>query len=268
LRRWSHVATTYDGRQLRLYVNAQLEGVFDHWSSHQPERATLNGADLPFGLMSNPEQVPSVLLGEFSLKVTVRCGALEPSPAPIFLIAGLQSINALELVAAGSELRVRYPQQARRLGLAPADYRIPGALENCGPGQSQSMSFKGPLQASRLYDAQGGELRGVRPGIGSAWSFLLDSQWLPWWLVAAVSCFYLTALVFPFGFWVRPTIVSAVAVMAMVMSFTGAPRVWGLAPLAWPDAVSIAAGSLLGVAASWKFRRAVAPVGQGPTSLA
>jgi len=255
---WTHMATTYDGRQLRLYVNGQVESVFDHWSTHQPVRATLNGVELPFGLMTNPQQLPAVLLSGFSLKVTVRCGALEEEPAPAFLIAGLQSINVLELLAAGSELRVRYPQQARQLGLAPADLRIPGALTDCAPGTNYSVDLQGPLQASRLYDQRGVELRGVRPGLGSAWSFLLDSQLMPMWIVATVSACFLVALVFPFGFWVRPTLASAAGAAVLLASFALAPRVWDLAPAGSSDVVSAGAGFVMGVLVSVRARRVAA----------
>ena len=252
--RWSHMATTYDGRQLRLYVDGQLEDVFNHWSTHEPIRASLNGINLPFGIMTKPERFPAVLLGDFLLRVTLRSCGPERQPAPVFMIAGLQSVNVLELLAAGSELRVRYPQRARQLGLAPADYRIPDALEGCAPGTNFSLDLQGPLQSSRLYDQQGVELRGLRPGIGSAWSFLLDSQLMPPWIVATVSGSFLAALLFPFGFWVRPTLASTIGAAILIASFALAPGLWNLAPTAWLDIAPAGAGLLIGVIASVRFR--------------
>lgn len=65
-RRWSHVATTYDGRFLQMYIDGQLAGVTANWSTHHPSHVELNGDNLPFGVMRDPRSVPSILLGDFS----------------------------------------------------------------------------------------------------------------------------------------------------------------------------------------------------------
>ena len=253
LRRWTHLATTFDGRFLRMYIDGQLAGVTAHWSTHQPSHVTLNSADLPFGIMRNPQRLPEILLSDFSLDVAVTCGALLKQPAPFFVIAGIQSIDALELIATGSEVRVRYPRKAQRLGLAAVDQRIGGALDGCAEGQSRRFVVQGPLQRSTLRDVAGRELKGVRPGVGSAWSFLLDSQLLPLWLVALVSGCCLAAAAFPFGLWSRGLASSTVAVVALLANVFLVPRFWGLQAPGGFELLAIAAGASLGVVMSRKL---------------
>jgi hypothetical protein len=157
-----------------MYIDGHLAGVTAHWSTHHSSHVELNGDALPFGVMRDPRSVPSILLGDFSLDVALTCGPLLKQPAPFFVLAGIQSIDALELIAAGSEVRVRFPRVAQRLGLAFVDQRIDGALAGCAPGESRRFVVRGPLQNARLGDGSGAERQGVRPSIGSAWSFLLD----------------------------------------------------------------------------------------------
>jgi VanZ family protein len=250
LKQWTHMALTYDGRMLRLYIDGQPAREFAHWSTHHPERVTLDGIGLPFASMREPERLPEKLFSDFSLDVSLRCGLLQPEPAPVFLIAGIQSINALEILAAGSELRVRFPRRAQQLGLAPADYRVPGALSACASPGSQRVLIRGPLQRVRLYDADGVELRGTGPGLGSAWSLLLDSQLLPIWVVLVISCSYLAALVFPFGFWARATPSSGIGVVILLASVFLVPRVWGFQPAGWQELLAIGAGLCVGAVAA------------------
>ena len=239
-----------------MYINGRPAGDFAHWSAHLPGQLTLNGSVLPFGPMRQPQRLPSVLFGDFSLRLTVTCGTLEAQPAPVFMIAGIQSINALELLTAGSELRVRFPRKAQRLGLAPADQRIAAALAGCAAGQHHDFLLRGPLQRSRLYDDDGSELPGFRPGLGSAWSFVLDSQLLPLWVVETVSAVYLAVLVLPFGFWARATAMSIAGALTLAVSFMLLPGLWGLQVPGVLEVFAIVTGLLLGHLAARRRPRA------------
>jgi VanZ family protein len=255
LRAWTHLATTYDGRFLRMYVNGQLASEFAHWSTHQPSHVTLNGSALPFGIMRDPQRLPAILLGDFSLDITVTCGELVDQPAVFFLIGGIQSINALELLAAGPEVRVRFPQKAQRLGLASVDQRIGGALTGCTAGPNRRVLVQGPLHRARLLDAVGSELRGIRPGVGSTWSFFLDSQLLPLGLVVLVSACYLAALAFPFGLWARGLVPTVVAVVTLLATTFLVPLLWDQETAGVREQLALTAGVVLGLFASWRLRQ-------------
>jgi hypothetical protein len=108
--------------------------------------------------------------------------------------------------------------------------------------------------------------------IGAGWTLLCASQYLPAWLQVVLNSVWITALVWPIGFWVRAPVKTAVAGASLVISIWVLPRVAGLAPTppveigmtivgsswgrfcAWPEARWYPEGRHLGVV--WVHRAA------------
>ena len=247
--RWTHLASTFDGRIIRLYVDGRLAGSHVHWSSHHPVRASLDGLDLPFGSVAGPSGFRSRLSGPFVLNTLIQCGTVQEAPAPVFLVGGIQSIDVLSLEAAGSELRVRFPTWARRLGLASADHRISGVFSACSPGETLSLALAGPLQQPR-FDVDGRAVPVALPGLGSGWTMLTDSQVMPITIVAMLSACYLGILIFPFGFWARASAPSVVGSVILLGGLYLVPGLWMMRPLDLAGSVAVGMGLVLGVIAS------------------
>jgi VanZ family protein len=217
--RWTHLASTFDGRSIRLYVDGHLAATRRHWSSHVPVRTSLNGIDLPIGPVSDAKTFRSLLSGAFTLRTSILCGDVPDVPAPVFQVTGIQSIDVLSLEAVRTELRVRFPTRARSLGFASPDLRVPKAFAECSPGKTLSFALKGPLRRLQVEDGGDGVLWTYRPGIGSLWAVLVESQIMPVPVVEALTACYLAALVFPFGFWGRTTLRTAVGAVILSAAF-------------------------------------------------
>jgi len=253
--RWSHLASTFDTRTIRIFVNGQLAAMREHWSSHRPVAASLDGRSLSFGAVSDPVAFRQSLEGPFELRATIDCGPVAATAAPILLVSGLQSVDAFSLLAAGDELQMRYQTWARRLGLDSPNYRMPGALSTCRPGRQLSLVVHGPLAAPRL-EVEAGTVGGaVSPGPGSLWAVAVDSQALPAWLVVVVSSGWLAALVLPFGYWSRRAWSTAVGAVLLTGGLTLLPQRLGTRGPEGLDWLAVAVGLSAGVVASAVRRR-------------
>jgi hypothetical protein len=246
---WTHLAVAYDGRAMRLHINGRPVVRMRHWSAHDTHRATLNGEPLSPGPVASPSALRAAVSGPFSLRLTLRCGALEREAASVFVLVGIQSIEVLNIDAAGTELRVRWSSWARRAGLAPVEYRVPHALSGCATGTTRSFSLKGPLPSLQLFDGDGGTMHDLGPGVGSGWAFLLDSRIMPSRVVASASCVYLALLVLPFGFWARASLPTLVGTLILAGALVSTPKAFGFPPVDAIQAIACAAGAFVGVLA-------------------
>jgi hypothetical protein len=248
-RDWTHLALVYDGRAMMLHINGRPNVRLRHWSSHDTQRVTLNGEDLSSGLVASPSTVRSDMTGPFSLGITLRCDTLDPEAASVFSLVGLQSIEVLNIDAAGTELRVRWSSWARRAGLVPVEYRAPHALSGCAPGTTRSFTLTGPLPTPRLFDGGGSAMQDFGPGVGSGWGFLLDSRIMPAPVAAATSRLYLALLILPFGFWARASLPTLIGTLVLTAAFISTPKAFGLEPVDVAQTIACAAGALVGVLA-------------------
>jgi hypothetical protein len=244
---WTHLAMTYDGQWITLFVNGRPSARLRHWSTHYPLAMSLNDLDLPPGFVSSPPQFRSMLSGQFVLRIAVTCGPLQNESAPVFTVFGVQSQEVLAIDASGPDLFLRPLQRALRVGLTPVEYRVPDVLAGCLPGHTRSFAVRGPMQDLQVEDANGRPMERTRPGVGSGWAFLLDAGVMPAPLVATVSIAYLALLVLPFGFWARVALPSTMGAVLFAGTLWGVPKVWGTAAVSGLEGAGMVAGALLGV---------------------
>ncbi|HSL21128.1 MAG TPA: LamG-like jellyroll fold domain-containing protein, partial [Vicinamibacterales bacterium] len=242
---WTHLAVTYDGQSIRLYVNGDLSSAIRRWSPHRPASASLSGMDLPSGRVAAGRSVERALRGDAALETTIVCGPLARSTGPVFLVQGERDAPALTLSAQGSDLALGIATLPRRLGFAAPYFQVPGALDSCPPGGSVRLAITGPLQHPRA-SVDGQPFPGESPGVASAWAFVVHSHLLPRTVRIACTLLWLVLLLFPFGFWARASLATAAGTAILALAFTLVPRVWNVAPLDAPGAAACIAGVTLG----------------------
>lgn len=255
---WTHLAMTYDGRLIRLFVNGMLASTRVHWSPHRTERVSLNGMELTPGLVPDAAAVRNVLTSTVTLETTLICGALEDRPAPAFLIAGLQSSEALSLVASGSDLFIKPLAWPGRLGLASPATRVSGVLNRCEPSGRLPLTITGPLQNPSVMHGHDA-LRVTTPGLGSGWAFAIHADLLPDWVEVMATAVWLALLAMPIGMWARWTFIGAVGLALVVMTLLYIPNLFHVRSLYAHEVTALMIGSILGIVARATSRRAMRP---------
>jgi hypothetical protein len=263
---WTHVAATYDAQVLRLYVDGRLAASLRQWSPHRPVRTTLGGVDLPAGPVPVPADLRSQVLGDLDLDVTLECGVRQATPAPAFLLLGVQSIEVLAVDAAGAEVHVRASTWAERLGIRAPPSRATGVLEDCRPGKRVAFEVTGPLARPTVIREDGTRAPIWIPGVGAAWALALDSRILPVPLVLILSVGFVAALTMPFGYWARAALPTA-AGASIAVACLGLAAAWSGMPVAgWPEGAGACLGTGLGaLGARARQRRIRSRCERGPS---
>ena len=252
---WTHLAVSYDGQGITLFINANPTVRLRHWSPHHTVHAIVDGMLLPPGFAASASELRTILSGRFELRMLLRCGAHELEPGPVFEIIGVQSREALVVDASGSELRVRPGSPARTLGLAPTEFRLAGALQGCEPGGSAAFVMKGPLQNPQVLAGDGRVVATRGPGIGSAWALLFDSRLFPARAVTLLSTIFLAVVAAPYGFFARWSRQSVIGVLMLAGTAVLAPMAWGTPAID----VAQSAGMVIGILAGAAVRIRCAP---------
>lgn len=244
---WTHLAATFDGQAIRIYVDGALAATTLHWSPHRLVSASLDGRPLAFGPVPDPAAIRRTLLGDIALRAVVACGALDGQEAPVLRLATLRDVDVLQVAASGTELLVRPWTRARSLGLPSPPHRFTAGLDACPPGGEAGLAFDGPLQ--RLSARRDGiPIAGASAGLDAAWAFVLHAELLPGWFGAVVTVAWLAALAVPFGFWARKAVPSGVGLALLLSSLASGPVLWRVRPPSAQDWSAVGSGLIVGLA--------------------
>ena len=251
--KWTHLAATYDGRTLRVYIDGRTAGTDRWWSNHQPANVSLDGRELPLGAFVDRDDVSRSLAGSLTMRATVTCGTPEPAATPVFLLMASRSVSVLNLLSEGDDLLLRPSTRARRIGLSSPDYRVPGVFSQCARGQQVGVQVIGPFQNARAeIDGRTVEVAGL--GLGSAWALLIHSALLPAWLRTACTIAWLGLLAAPFGYWMRPTLATTLGAAVLLLTFWFIPRVWPVQPIDGIQLAAVCSGVLVGAMGQARVR--------------
>jgi hypothetical protein len=245
---WTHLAMTFDGQVIRLYVNGVLSSSRVHWSPHRPERVSVNGQELAVGLVPDPAAIRNALTTVMTLETTLLCGAPQETPAPALLIGGLQSSEALALVASGGDLFIKPLSHAGRMGLASPSTRVKGAIERCAETGRLPLTIAGPIQNPRVMHEHAA-LRAPAPGLGSGWAFVIHADLLPAWTEVVAAAVWLALLSVPIGMWARWTVLGVASVGLVVAALLFVPTLFHVREMYGYEAAAMIVGGVLGFVA-------------------
>jgi VanZ family protein len=250
---WTHLAVTYDGQSMRLYVDGALTSRKVLWSPHRPARISLNGVDLRPGVVEDPGTFGASLLDSVALDLVLTCGSVDDLPAPAFLVGGIQSTEPLALIASGSDVFVKPLARAARFGLASPATRVSGALSGCAPGNHLPLTVRGRLQNPEIRRA-GERLQASTPGVGSGWAFLIHSDLLPAWAERTGTIVWLALLAAPLGLWARWTALGTAGMSVAILTLLYLPHVVHVRALNGDELAGLLIGAAVGLVGHARLR--------------
>jgi hypothetical protein len=250
---WTHVAVTYDGAVLSLYVNGGLVSRRLRWYPGPISAATLGGLTIPASISRESPQLRARLVAGDALRVHTVAVAPVSALAPLVTLHDAERHEILLLAARGEDLLFRVRTRAAAANLDSPAILAPGALTGLRPGEGLTIAVS---RVGRRYcvEANSRSTCGLGFTLGMGWAFLAYTQMPPGWIPAALNLAWMAVIVLPVGFWLRrrwesflgiAIILAAAALVCVVGSLTIPPQEAAVAILAL----------LLGRASAWLWRR-------------
>jgi len=247
---WTHLALTYDGAILRLYVNGSQVASHTRWSRDRVLDASVGGLTVHPGLLPHSPELRQRLLAGAPIQVQALAGPRVPTLVPLLSLYDEAQHAIVFLGPEQDDLVCRFHNRAAALGLNTPEHRRAGALRGIAPGDTLTITISHNRHGYCL-EVNGTSTCGLGFTIGMGWALFLYSPALPTWLHAVLSSIWMAALCFPVGFWARLGWGSYVAGIVLVVGLLLLPQATGL--LASPLAQMGAAVS--GLVAGWGWRR-------------
>lgn len=245
---WTHVALTCEGALLQLYIDGRLVMRRLRWYPGRVISATVDGLEVPSGLITEWRRLRERLLAGAPLRVQAIAAAAVPTELPLVTLHDASRNEILLLAVEGDDVIIRLRTRAAGAGLDSPALRAPGLMRGLVPGDPFAVVVSRP---GRRY-CVGVDTRltcGLGFTAGMGWSFVAYSQIRSEWAHRVLNLLWVAALLAPFGFWLRrrweSLLGGIVLLSAIVLPF--AFRSLDVAPLEVAAAVGgVAVGRMLG----------------------
>jgi hypothetical protein len=220
------------------------------WYGGRVMEASVDGLEIPEGVLRNSPQVRQQLLANAAVHVLARAGPPPQGLAPLFTVHDQHHHEILLLGVDGDDLVFRYRTRAVAWGFIGPELRAWGAL--------RGIRWRTPLtvivhRAGYGYcvSVNATERCGLGYTIGTGWALLLGNQPVSIWLRPTLNVAWLAALFFPSGIWARFGWTFAATAGLALASLLLLPAPIGLLPT--PRAELL--GALAGLLAGWATGR-------------
>lgn len=199
---WTHVALTYDGAVLALYLNGRPAGRRLRWYPGGVVDASLGNVAIPAGASLRSKQLRQRLLSGEPLRVRAVVAAPVSTPAPFLTLLDHFRNELLLVAAVKDDVMFRLRTRAAAAELDSPAVRAPGVMRGLGVGDDVTLTVR---RTGRTYcvDVNTRSACGLGFTLGMGWTFFAYSQIPPGWPHAALNAVWMAVLVFPFGFWLR-----------------------------------------------------------------
>jgi glycopeptide antibiotics resistance protein len=248
---WPHVALTYDGALVSLYVNGDLVARRLRWYPGRVQSVTVDDKEIPDGPVTASHELRARLLMGAPVTVRAVSAGRVATMAPLVTIHDRSKNEIFFLAADGEDIVIRLRTRAAAAELDTPAIRATGVLKGIDPAAAMTVTVRrsgGTYCVAVNYETT----CGLGHTLGTGWALLAYSQVTWRWPHAVLNALWLTALTFPSGFWFRRRRESLFALLVLVM---GALVPSTLGVLALP-ALEASAG-LFGFSAGWICSRVV-----------
>ena len=199
---WTHVAVTYDGAVLELYIDGRLVGRRLRWYPGPIVEATVDGLPIAAGLSTESPQLRAGLLAGAPLRVRTVASSPVPIQAPLVTLHDASRNEILLLAADGDDVVFRLRTRAAAAELDSPAIRAPGVLRGLPPGGDVAVTVSRDRRGYCI-DVNSHPTCGLGYTLGMGWTFLVYRQIPPGWPHRVLNALWLAALFLPFGFWAR-----------------------------------------------------------------
>jgi hypothetical protein len=221
------------------------------WYGGRVLQASLDGLEIPPGLLRNSPQVRQQLLSGAPIQVRALAGPQPSGLAPLFTIHDGHHSEIALLAVEGDDIVFRYRRRAVDWGLIEPEIRACGAL--------RGVAWRDPLsivvrRAGSGYCVRVNATEHCALGftVGTGWTLLFGGQPGFLRLQPALNPCWLAALFFPTGLWARYGWTFVAAVVLSLASLLILPSFIVLLPTPATELV----GALAGFLAGWASRKA------------
>ena len=216
------------------------------WYGGRVLQASVDGLEIPSGVLGNSPQVRQQLLSDAGIHVLARAGPRPLGLAPLFTIHDRHQREILLLGIDRDDIVFRYRTRAVAWGFIGPEIRARGALRRIAWREPLTVIVH-PARYGHCVSVNATEHCGLGYTIGTGWALLLDNQPVSLWLRPTLNVVWLVALFFPTGLWVRFGWAFAAAAALSLVSLLLLPTPIGLLPTPWAELF----GALAGFAAGW-----------------
>ncbi|MGH7341313.1 MAG: hypothetical protein ACREKH_12560, partial [Candidatus Rokuibacteriota bacterium] len=197
-----HLALTYDGAVLQLYVDGHPAARRLRWYPGRVLDASLGSLAISPGAGLDSEQVRERWLAGDPLRVRAVVAAPVSTPAPLLVLSDRFRNELLLLAISGDDVMFRLRTRATAAELDGPALRAAGVLSGFGAGDGVALTVR---RTGRTYcvDVNARSTCGLGFTLGMGWTVFAYSQIPAGWLHAALNALWMAALVSPVGFWLR-----------------------------------------------------------------
>lgn len=249
---WSHIATSYDGSTLRLYLNAKEVASLPRWFPGEIESVWIGEAQILPGELDR-EWLRDKINSGARIRLEATSGPIAPNTRSLLDIRSRYlGERVLVLAANEDDLVLRFWTMAQSIGLPSPDIRLPDALRKTTVGAPLSIAVSG-CTGNREISVNAHPPVDARFTLGMSWALAAESRYFPTWLQGLLSFVWIGALTFPVGFWSRGWPRTMLGGVSLTVAMLLVPAVTSLAPTPFFQWVGALIGFLTGIVAQRIF---------------